>query len=267
MTAARRRWGQHFLASDGLAHHAIAWAGLGDATVVEVGPGRGALTGPLADAAAELVAVEIDPELARKIEERFADRPTVRVVRADALAWIREGPLPARYDVVSNLPYESGTAIVSAFVEAERPPRQLVVLLQREVVERMAAAPGSRRYGRLSIALQLLADVEPGRIVKPSAFVPPPKVDSRLVRIRVLDRPRHDVGDRDHFRRVVGVAFAERRKMIRNTLGAWLERERGVESAAALFERCGIDERTRPENVSVAAFAAVSRATARVAGA
>jgi 16S rRNA (adenine1518-N6/adenine1519-N6)-dimethyltransferase len=256
----RPRWGQNFLVDGNVARHIVEWADVEGRAVLEIGPGRGALTEMLAERAAQLTLVEIDPGLAAQWSERFAGDPRVTVVQGDALeldlASLRASPT----HVVANLPYESGTAIVRRLLQ---PPVRIdaaVVMLQREVCQRLLAREGSSHYGLLAIHTRLAAEVEAGRVVGPSCFRPQPRVSSQLVRLKVLAEPRFDVGDRALFDELVGTAFGQRRKMIRNTVGRWIAARVGEERSAQLLGGAGLDDTTRPQDVSLAQFAGLARA-------
>ncbi len=257
----RRALGQHFLIDAEVAQRTIALADLEPgATVLEIGPGRGALTEHLLAAGHPVVAVEVDPALAEALEARQRVRDAARgadesprlvVLRGDFLrldlALLPPGPLP----VVANLPYATGTAILSRLVEHPARFLRVVVMLQLEVVQRICAEPGSRAYGSLTVLTALHAVATFGFTVPPRAFRPRPEVESAVVRLNLQVEPRVPVGDERVFRRVVRAAFAQRRKTLRNALGAQL----GVEAAGDLLDRAGIDPRRRAETLSLEEFA------------
>lgn len=253
----RHALGQHFLIDATVADRAIRLADLEPgARVLEIGPGRGALTDRLRGAGHPVVAVELDEALADALERR--GDPDLRIVRGDFLrvdlASLGEGALP----VVANLPYSTGTAIVSRLLEQpERFPR-LVVMLQLEVAERLCAAPCSRAYGGLTVLCALHSTATMGFRVPPQAFAPPPKVDSAVVRLDASRAPRAEVGDRRLFRRVVQTAFGQRRKTLRNALSAGF----GGDTATVLLERAAIDPRRRAETLSLEEFARLAREAA-----
>ena len=254
---ARRRHalGQHFLTDRSIAERTVAAAGLAPgATVLEIGPGRGALTDVLLAAGHPVVAVELDSGFASDLELRRS--PGLTVIESDFLRLdldrLPPGPLP----VVANLPYSTGTAIVTRLLE--RPDRfpRIVVMLQREVAERLGASPGSRAYGSLTVLATLHATVTVLFTVPPSAFRPPPKVDSAVVRIDACENARVDPGDPATFRRVVRSAFAQRRKTLRNSLRSGL----GADLAESSLTRAGIDGGRRAETLSLDEFARLARA-------
>ncbi len=263
----RVRWGQCFLVDRDAVRRIVDWAGVDGFDIVEIGPGRGALTGSLRERARTLTLVEIDPALAAAHREAFAGDPGVTVIEGDALRapWIDR--VPAGFAVVANLPYESGTAIVARLLENRQRVRQIVVMLQKEVVARLAAAPGSKTYGGLSVLVQMFADVTRGLVVAPRSFRPRPKVESQMVRLVPLAAPRFDVGDEREFAAVVHAAFGQRRKMLRNNLGRALDARLGDGTAARVLAAAGVADDGRPEDLGLAEFAALSRAVvAELAG-
>ena len=257
--AARRRWGQHFLAAPDVAQAIVDWAGVSGKRVLEIGPGRGALTDHLLDHAAFVRAVEIDPSLAESLRDRHASaRCRLEIVVGDVLAFPTEALLEPDMSVVANLPYESATAIIRKLLAAKAPATDIVVMVQREVCQRLTAKPGDGHYGLLAIHTALRADVEPGRVVPPGCFRPPPRVDSQLVRLRPLKALRYDVGTEALFSELVAAAFGQRRKMLRNTLLPRVAAHVGPEIAAELLAAAGIPPSARPETVSLASFAGLS---------
>ncbi len=247
-----KRLGQHFLA-DRSVLQAIADALelTGSETVVEIGPGRGALTDLLVERAARVVAIEIDRALAAILRERYADRPHVEVLEADVLdvdlAAVAGGP----YVLVGNVPYYITTPIL---FHALRPPPPLrsVFLVQREVAERMAAAPNTEGYGALSVNLQAVASAELILAVPPTAFRPPPKVDSAVVRVSPLDLPLVRPSETDAYRKLVQASFGLRRKQMRRVLRT--VRGLDAKSAEDYLEAAGIDPDVRPETLTPEAF-------------
>ena len=255
----RRALGQHFLIDPAVAERAVALAELGrGATVLEIGPGRGALTEVLLAAGHRVVAVEYDQELAAQL---VAGRPDeLTVIHADFLR-LDLDRLPAQpLPVVANLPYATGTAIVARLLEHPARFPRIVVMLQREVAQRLAAAPGSRAYGSLSVLTALRARVSLLFDVPPEAFVPRPAVESSVVRLDVLPASPVAIDDPASFRRIVHFAFAQRRKTLRNALGAGLG---DVGLAERALAGAGIDPMRRAETCSLEEFAELARAVDR----
>ena len=218
---ARKRFGQHFL-TDGAVLDAIVDAidpGPGEA-LVEIGPGLGAMTDPLVARCERLSVIELDRDLAQRLRKR----PELDVIEADVLQ-VDFGALAARRGqrlrVVGNLPYNISTPILFHLLGAVEHVVDQHFMLQKEVVDRMAAAPGGKDYGRLSVMLQWRYQIESVLDVPPEAFEPPPRVDSALVRMQPL--PVVAAVDAGLLGELVRVAFSQRRKLLRHTLGRWLE--------------------------------------------
>lgn len=247
-----KRLGQHFLA-DRSVLQAIADALdlTGSETVVEIGPGRGALTDLLVERAARVVAIELDRALAAILRDRYAQQPHVEIVEADVLevelSTVAGGP----YLLVGNVPYYITTPILFHALKPP-PPLRSVFLVQREVAERMAAGPGEEGYGALSVNLQAVASAELLLAVPPTAFRPAPKVDSAVVRVTPLDAPLIRPPDADSYRKLVQASFGLRRKQMRRVLRT----VRGLDapSAEAFLEAAGIDPDVRPETLTPEAF-------------
>ena len=248
---ARKRFGQHFL-TDGSVLDAIVDEidPKADDAVVEIGPGLGALTGPLVERCGRLTVIEIDRDLAARLRKRTE----LEVIEADVLDFdfvelARQRGRKLR--VVGNLPYNISSPILFHLLAAVEQVIDQHFMLQKEVVERMAAVPGSKDYGRLTVMLQWRYDIESVIDVPPEAFDPPPRVESAVVRMQPL-APAPDV-DAVLLEALVAVAFSQRRKMLRNTLGRWLaERDYGGR----------FDLQRRAEEVPVAEYLALVRAVA-----
>ena len=250
----RQTLGQHFLGDVGVARAIVdTIAPRSTDLVVEIGPGRGVLTGELARRAGQLIALEIDSTLVPALRTRF---PSVMVVQADARSWPYASlvrPPGGRVVVVGNLPYSAGTVILTALIAARSAIDEMVIMLQREVAERVAATPGSKSYGSLSVLTQLVSEPTVVLTVPPGAFRPPPKVESALLRVRVLSAPRISVPDEERFRAVVRAAFAQRRKTIANSLATALALP--SERVRDALETAGIDATRRAETLSLEEFA------------
>ena len=254
-TGRRRALGQNFLVDGRVAEQTVAAAGVGPGDrVLEVGPGRGILTRRLLAAGADVVAVEIDEALADSLARGdMGGDPALRIERADVLRFDFDRLSPEPHTVVANLPYSTGTAILERLLaEPARFPR-IVVMLQKEVVERIAAAPGSRAYGSLSVLTALWAEANVVLEVPAESFRPAPKVDSAVVRLDVSTTPRVEVREPAAFRAVVRAAFAQKRKMLRNTLRAAYG-----DAAESGLERAEIDGRRRAETLTLEEFARLS---------
>lgn len=249
---ARQKLGQHFLIKESLLNRIAAAACPAPAElVVEIGPGRGALTGKLLQRASRVVAIEIDSYLAEHLRRKYADEPRLEVIAADVLATdLAQWP---GAPIAGNLPYYITSPILQRTLRL-RPPRA-VFLMQEEVAQRLVAEPGSRDYGLLTIQTALFAKATRLFGVKPSAFHPPPKVDSAVV----LFEPRMEaaVEDTDDFLKFVALCFAHKRKTIRNNLGDTYGRE-----IVDAWPEAGL----RAEQISLAGFVEMWRRGNRKTG-
>jgi 16S rRNA (adenine1518-N6/adenine1519-N6)-dimethyltransferase len=256
--AARRALGQHFLLDLNLTGR-IARAGgdLGAGTTIEIGPGPGGLTRALlAHGARKVIAIELDPRCVEALQELAAAYPgRLEIIAGDAMGIdpAKLGEAPRR--IVANLPYNVSTALLAQWLPSLPRLERLVLMFQKEVAERLAAPPGSRDYGRLSVALQWRADVKRLFDLPPRAFTPPPKVTSSVVEIRPLAQPRYPA-DAQMLERVTAAAFNQRRKMLRQSLRSV------APDAAALLAAAEIDGTARAEELSVEQFCALARALA-----
>ncbi len=258
-----RALGQHFLRDESVARRIVELVRPGPRDlVVEIGPGRGALTASLAGAAGRLLAFEVDPALAASLRERFAAAPRVEIRDADARS-LDYAILPAarpdpagRVLVAGNLPYSVAKPILMALVESGPAIDEMTLMLQKEVAERLAAAPGSKVYGSLSVLTQVACDVSLAFRVPPGAFSPPPQVDSAVVHLRVRSAPPVPIADRARFNAVVRAAFSQRRKNLPNALAAGLGL--ALERARTLVAAAGIDPGRRAETLSLAEFASLA---------
>jgi len=282
----RKRFGQHFLRDPGVVERIVAaFAPQPADHVVEIGPGEGALTRVLVGRVARLDLVELDRDLAAQLSRTYADTPGIAVHQADALKFdfralaphrdvpvsrddcmdaggratpgavaetgVRERPHPGeRLRLIGNLPYNISTPLLFHALDQVECVRDMLFMLQKEVVDRLSAAPGGRDYGRLSVMVQWRCRVEKLFTVPPGAFHPPPKVDSAMARLTPHVTPPVDVRDPEAFAHVVQAAFGQRRKTLRNSL-------KGVVSAEAM-RALGIDPVRRAETLSLQEFAALA---------
>ncbi|MDD2408061.1 MAG: 16S rRNA (adenine(1518)-N(6)/adenine(1519)-N(6))-dimethyltransferase RsmA [Tepidiphilus sp.] len=243
---ARKRFGQNFLRDPNTIRRIVAAIGPKPGEhLVEIGPGLGALTEPLIEAAGHLTAIELDRDLAARLRERFPEE-RLRLIEGDALRF-DFASLPAPLRVVGNLPYNVSTPLLFHLAEYADRIVDMTFMLQKEVVERMAAEPGSAAYGRLSVMLQQRFSVRKCFDVPPGAFVPMPKVTSSIVRLTPLPEGTHALEDPEGFSRLVAAAFNQRRKTLRNALKASIP-------DPALFVQAGIDPNARAETLAVEDF-------------
>jgi len=255
---ARKRFGQHFLHDRSILQRILdAFDPAPDDTVVEIGPGLGALTRPLLERLQRLHVVELDRDLVARLH---ADYPSDRLIvhEADAMRFDFHSLLPPgaghRLRVIGNLPYNISTPLLFHLVDQLDVIHDMLFMLQKEVVDRMAADPGNKDYGRLSVMLQSRLRVEKLFDVRPGAFTPPPQVDSSIVRLLPHANPPVPIEDPACFARVVQAAFAHRRKTLRNNLVGLL--------SADQIAQCGIDPVRRAETLSLAEFASLANALA-----
>jgi 16S rRNA (adenine1518-N6/adenine1519-N6)-dimethyltransferase len=243
---ARKRFGQHFLADEAVIDDIVrAIAPQPGHALVEIGPGLGALTGPLLQRCGALTVIELDRDLAARLRRQAG----LTVIEADVLKVDFTALAAGRaLRVVGNLPYNISTPILFHLLQACAVVQDQHFMLQKEVVERMAAAPGCKDYGRLTVMLQWRYRIESVLDVPPSAFEPPPRVDSAVVRMEPL--PADPTVDAARLSALVTAAFSQRRKLLRHTLGRWLEAE-GVDTP--------FDLQRRAEEVPVAQYLALAR--------
>jgi 16S rRNA (adenine1518-N6/adenine1519-N6)-dimethyltransferase len=238
-------------------------------SVLEVGAGIGTLTLGLAERAGWVSAVEVDRHLLPALEAAVATRPNVRIVPGDILAMapadLFGGPAAAPRKVVANLPYNIASAVITRLLERPVGLVTMVVTIQREVAERLAARPGGREYGILSVAVQYRAIPKILARIPPGAFLPPPAVDSALVELRPRQRPAVEVTDESMFFRVVAAGFGQRRKTLHNALAAGLDLSK--EDVGRACREAGIDPRVRAETLDLDAFGRLARALGGTPGA
>lgn len=249
----RKRFGQHFLAcEDTIARIIAAIAPRAGDRFVEIGPGRGALTAPLAglvtDPGIELHAIEFDRDLVPDLRQRFG-QPNVVIHEADALRF-DFASLGTGLRIVGNLPYNISTPLLFHLIDARDSIRDMHLMLQKEVVDRLTAAPGSRAFGRLTVMAGVFLHGERLFDVPPTAFRPPPRVVSTVLRVLPRRDDAFDVADPGFLREVVTRAFSQRRKTLRNAL----KNVATDDDFAAL----GIDPGARPEELAVATWVALS---------
>jgi 16S rRNA (adenine1518-N6/adenine1519-N6)-dimethyltransferase len=257
----RKRFGQNFLHDPGTIQRIISAVRPAPGQhLVEIGPGRGALTAGLLEAAGALDVIELDRDLVGPLAERLGHLGRLRVHQADALRFDlcslltdgSESGAGARLRIIGNLPYNISTPLLFRFLDQAACIRDLHLMLQREVVERMAAEPCQKIYGRLSVMVQSRCRVERVLTVGPGAFTPAPKVDSAVVRLVPQEPPPVLIEDPALHARLVAAAFAQRRKRLSNSL-------RGI-ADAELIASCELDPGSRAEQLGIADFARLANA-------
>lgn len=251
---ADKKLGQNFLIDENVVRQIVAAAELSEAdTVLEVGPGIGTLTQGLAESKARVVAVELDTRLLPVLATTLNGYDNVRVVHGDILKVnIMEEVGAPSFKVCANLPYYITTPIIFALLEKRLPMERLVAMVQKEVAERMAAQPGGKEYGALSVAIQYYTEPEIAFIVPPTSFIPAPAVESAVIVCKRRIKPPVEVCDEGLFFRVVKAAFSLRRKMLSNSL-----KNMGIKSeqVAKWLELAGVDGKRRAETLSLEDFA------------
>jgi 16S rRNA (adenine1518-N6/adenine1519-N6)-dimethyltransferase len=245
----RKRFGQHFLHDRNVIARIIAAIApsFGD-RLVEIGPGRGALTWDLLQRAGSLDVIEIDRDLAQSLSADSRALPSLHVHVEDALDadFMRLRGAGSALRIVGNLPYNISTPLLFRLLAQRSAIADMHFMLQKEVVDRMTAQPGNKTYGRLTVMLAAVAEVEKLFDVGPGAFQPPPKVWSAIVRLRPTARPRFDIGVDGALRILTTAAFSHRRKILSNGLKGFLDSDE--------IEACGIDSQLRPEVLTPAQF-------------
>jgi len=259
---AKKGLGQHFLSDPNILRKIVAAADLEpDSTVLEIGPGLGSLTALLARTAGHVVAVELDQVMVNILQQEFAHLPNLTVVHGDILnlqpaAVLSQatGKAPSSYVVVANLPYYITSAAIRHLLEADLPPSCLVLTIQLEVAQRIAAQPGSMSL--LAVSVQFYGRPEIVSRIPAGAFLPPPKVDSAVVRIDTFDSSPYQVPNRRHFFRVVKAGFSQKRKQLRNALSAGLVLP--ADQVTHALEQACIDPQRRAQTLSMEEWVALA---------
>jgi 16S rRNA (adenine1518-N6/adenine1519-N6)-dimethyltransferase len=267
----QKKWGQHFLTDQRILSSIADAADVQSTdTILEIGPGLGHLTRVLASRAARVVAVEIDAELARKLRAEFANTPNITIAHgnildAPASEWLtysgneiagakrQASAIP--FKVVANLPYYITSAILRHILEAEHKPSVVVVMVQREVAQRIVARPPAMNL--LAVSVQFFAQPKIIRTIAAGAFYPPPQVDSAVVRLEVLPQTRLTPAETERFFEIVRAGFGERRKQLRNSLARRLKQT--ASSIERALANAGIDPTRRAETLNVDEWIALSR--------
>jgi 16S rRNA (adenine1518-N6/adenine1519-N6)-dimethyltransferase len=253
----RKRLGQHFLVDEAVLERILSAAELspGD-IVVEIGPGLGILTEGLARQGARVIAVEVDAKLVALLKKRLGGFPDVRIVRADILKTaprqllgenLPASDLARGYKVIANLPYYITSPVLSHFLEAQPRPSKMVIMVQKEVGETIAAAPGKMRL--LSVKAQFYSKPVIVSYVPAGSFYPPPKVDSVILRLDVYSQPPIEISDVAGFFDIVMHGFSSPRKQLRNSLAHSLEMP--PDQVASLLEKAGIEAKRRAETLTL----------------
>ncbi|MCC8168938.1 MAG: 16S rRNA (adenine(1518)-N(6)/adenine(1519)-N(6))-dimethyltransferase RsmA [Oscillospiraceae bacterium] len=252
--------GQNFLTSSAVLDDITDAAEI-DGGVIEIGPGFGVLTQRLSEAADKVVSVEIDERLIDVLEYTLADCGNVKIIHGDVLKLdlhklIAEEFPEQKISIAANLPYYITTPIITRLLEERLPINNIVVMVQKEVAERLQARPGTKDYGTITVMCRYYTEPEIITIVPSGLFVPPPKVDSAVLRLRLLDKPRVDVKDEKIFFRTVKSAFLQRRKTLLNCLASSFGLSKT--ELTQIMEAVGIEPSRRGETLDINEFAALS---------
>ncbi len=261
----KKRWGQNFLIDHNIARKIIKEAEIQphDA-VLEIGPGKGILTGGIADKAGRVVAVEIDRVLSERLKEKLESYKNLEIVsddfmKIDLAELLKRVSIPGfPVKIISNLPYNITTPLIMRILSIphEFRPVECVLMVQKEVADRITASPGGKDYGMLSVAIQYRCDVRKVFRVSRNVFLPIPKVDSTVIKLCVRKQPEVSVKDEEFFFKMARAAFSQRRKKMYNSVSGMLGVEKSVLWEA--MEGAGVERDIRPEKLSISQFAAIS---------
>ncbi len=271
----QKKFGQNFLIDAHVIKKIIAAAGITkEDTVVEIGPGMGTLTQYLAEAAGKVYAVEIDKALIPILADTLSEYDNVEIINDDilkvdinALAVPCDGTddeaggissSKRKLKIVANLPYYITTPIIMGILEKKVNVSDMVIMVQKEVAQRMDASPGSKEYGALSLAVQYRAETYLAANVPPNSFIPRPNVGSAVIRLKVYDEPKVNVKDEKLMFKLIKASFGERRKTLQNGICNYPELSFTKDEVAAALRQMGLDERIRGEKLSLEEFAKLS---------
>jgi 16S rRNA (adenine1518-N6/adenine1519-N6)-dimethyltransferase len=259
-----KRWGQNFLKDKNIVHKIIQTAQLNENdSVLEIGPGKGILTEALAEKAQRITAVEIDRELAALLTERFKNSKNVTIIQGDFLKTdIPNLHLNPGTKVIANIPYYITTPIIMKLLEMRQYICMIVVMVQKEVAQRIAAHSGNKNYGVLSLAVQYFADVTLAGDISGKVFYPEPKVSSSILKIDVLEKPRIKVKDEELLFKVIKGAFGQRRKTLLNSLSHNLGLDKRV--LLEVLGKVNIDPSVRGETLTLDQFGKLSDAIKKI---
>ncbi|WP_108672139.1 16S rRNA (adenine(1518)-N(6)/adenine(1519)-N(6))-dimethyltransferase RsmA [Peribacillus acanthi] len=262
----KKSLGQNFLIDTNILRNIVDYAGLSkESGAIEIGPGIGALTEQLAKVSKKVVSFEIDQRLLPILEDTLSPYDNVKIIHQDVLKANVNEVAAEEFEgisdvmVVANLPYYVTTPIIMKLLEEGLPIRGIVVMLQKEVADRISAKPGTKEYGSLSIAIQYYTEAETVMIVPKTVFMPQPNVDSAVIRLTKREKPLVEVKDEAFFFTVTRASFAQRRKTIQNNLTSQLPKgKEKKEALLAALNRAGIDPGRRGETLSIEEFSRLS---------
>lgn len=242
---ANKQLGQHWLSDKTTLEYIVSFAHVTKKdTVLEIGPGPGTLTEFLSRAAAKVVAVEYDQDLALRLAARFSATNVTLI--PDDIMQFDLNQMPENYKVVANIPYYLTSNLLRRLLESDNPPSQMTLLVQKEVAERIAAKPGDLSV--LGISVQFYCQVESGEVIRADMFTPPPKVDSQVIKLKFRQKPLFDV-DKERFFKLVKAGFREKRKKLPNSLAGGLSLTK--EQTVKILIKSGIDPEVRAQQLSL----------------
>jgi len=251
----KRPFGQNFLTDENIAEEIVQLAGIRPGgAVLEIGPGKGILTRHLLEKADALTALEIDPRLIPGLGKMARSNPKLKLIQGDALKYDYSSIGPD-YQVVSNLPYYAATHIMKRLIHYRSVISDMTLMLQKEVVDRLTALPGSKEYGSLTVYTQFNCRVERLMEIGKTSFSPPPKIKSSLIKLTPLAKPSVEVDDEHTFFKIVHAAFFHQRKMLKNNFKL-LEKQFSIDEKK--IESSGIDLNRRAETLTLQNFATIS---------
>ncbi len=259
--------GQNFLVNPSVCPKMAQLSGADDKTgVIEIGPGAGVLTAELAELSYKVVAVELDKRLLPVLDETLADYDNVRVINADAMkldisALIKNEFADGDVVICANLPYYITSPILMRLLEERLPVKSITVMVQKEAADRICAQPGTRASGAISAAVHYYCEPEVLFRVSPGSFIPPPKVESSVIRLNILKEPPVKAADEKLFFRVVRASFLQRRKTLTNSLSAGLSLPK--QNISDALSQAGIKPNARAEEMTMQQFADISEAVAQ----
>jgi len=247
----KKPFGQNFLFDKNILRKIVASSSVSDNdTVVEIGPGLGTLTCMIAEKAKKVIAIEFDKKLITRLQHNVAHLSNVEIVNMDALKFPYE-TIQGNFMVIANIPYNITTPLIFRLLEYRAQLQSMTLLMQREVAKRIVASPGTKDYGVLSLSLQLRTKPDLKLSVSKTVFSPPPKVDSAVVHFDILHKPPHNIRDEKLFLDIVKTAFAQRRKILGNSL----KKFDGLQEA---LHKADIDPKLRPGTLGIEDYARLS---------
>ncbi len=253
----QKKFGQNFLIDEHVINKIISAAEIcKDDTVLEIGPGMGNLTQHLAENAGKVYAVEIDRKLIPILSDTLSAYDNVEIIEGDILKTDVSGFAGnGNLKIVANLPYYITTPIIMNLLENHIPAKSITVMVQKEVAERMAAKPGGKDYGALSLAVQYYSEPYLAANVPPNCFIPRPAVGSAVIRMKIYDTPPVEVSDEKEMFRIIKASFGERRKTLQNGIKNFPELDYSKEEVSAALNEMGLDENIRGEKLGLQEFA------------